>query len=61
MVAVARRPAALKTAKRLGKIDEIDGDVQTGPLLREHNRLGSIRPLPITPVTLGELAAMGDA
>jgi bacterioferritin-associated ferredoxin len=42
---VAGRLAALETAKRLGKIDEIDRDVQAGPLLREHNRLASIRPL----------------
>ena len=42
---VAGRLTALETVKRLGKIDEIDRDVQAGPLLREHNRLASIRPL----------------
>lgn len=43
--AVAGHLAALETAYRLGKLDEIDRDVQAGPLLREHNRLACIRPL----------------
>jgi bacterioferritin-associated ferredoxin len=42
---VAGRLAALETVKRFGKIDEITRDVEAGPLLREHNRLASIRPL----------------
>ncbi len=43
--AVAGRLAGLETAHRLGKLDEIDRDVQAGPLLREHRRLAGVRPL----------------
>lgn len=42
---ISGRLAALDTACRLGKIDDVDRDVQAGPLLRQHARLGSVRPL----------------
>ena len=43
--AVAGKIAGLEAACRLGKIDEIDRDVKAGPLMREHGRLGTVRPM----------------
>ncbi|MFL2542151.1 MAG: FAD-dependent oxidoreductase [Candidatus Latescibacterota bacterium] len=43
--AIAGELAALETAYRAGKIDELQRDITAGPLLRENNRICEIRPL----------------
>ena len=43
--AIAGELAALETAYRAGKIDELQRDITAGPLLRENNRICCIRPL----------------
>ena len=42
---IAGRLAGLEAAYQLNKIDEIDRDVQAGPLLHEYKRILAIRPL----------------
>lgn len=43
--ALAGKLAALETVHRAGKIDELQRDVEAGPLMREHNRIAGVRPL----------------